>query len=83
MSGLRMFLLIHRRANLLIQVRPTLLCAVLWLGRCSCGCAQVSTRARREDDGVSMGPVGKQLWPRAQMPAMTAALKAPLTPQTK
>ena len=43
----------------------------------------MNTRARREDDGVSMGPVGKQLWPRARMPAMTAALEEPLKPQTK
>ena len=83
MNGLRIFLLIHRRANLSIQVRLGLLCALLWLGRCSCVCAQVSTRARREDDGTSMGPVGKQLWPRARIPAVTAALREPLKPQTK
>ena len=83
MGGLRISLLIPRRANLSIQDRLNLLCALLWLGRCSCGCAQVSTRARREDDNVSTGPVGKQLWPRARMPAMTAALKEPLKPQTK
>ena len=32
-----------------------------------------------EDDGASMGPLSKQLWPRARLPAKTAALKEPLS----
>ncbi len=43
-----------------------------------CVCAGGYTSAA-EDDGASIGPDGKQLWPRAWMPAMTAALKEPLS----
>jgi len=43
-----------------------------------CVCAGGYTSAA-EDDGASMGPDGKQLWPQARMPAMTAALKEPLS----
>ena len=40
--------LVHRRSNLLIQVRLSLSCELLWFGRCSCGYVQVSTQARHE-----------------------------------
>ncbi len=42
-------------------------------------------KKKKGDDGTSMhmGPVGKQLWPRARMAAMTAAWQEPAEPRTK
>jgi len=84
MSGLQLSLLIHRRPALrsrsgqpfdpglnvvcFVVVGPVLVCV------CAGGCTSAA-----EDDGASMGPVGKQLWPRAQMPAMMAELKERLS----
>ena len=65
-------------ASLLSETRlrtPTLACYGIY--------SNARLSAWREDDGVSVGPVGKQLWPRARMPAMTAVLTAPLKPQTQ
>ena len=43
-----------------------------------CVCAGGYTSAA-EDDGTSMGPDGKQLWPCEWLAAMTAAYKEPLS----